>query len=910
MEEELIEYLCTAPCLALVGSGPSADCGLPTWRTLAEQILERIQARSLPDKQTEAIETAFAQGTYPLMFERVAKCKPLGDDFLYKNCIDLLTPSDTIGEIYDALVRMPIRAYFTTNFDDLLSRHLERAGLAPIPLKNTPADLAKVDVDTLSGYVIKLHGDFAGDSSLVLTEAQYDAVCFDPQFTYLRQFIQSYLLSRHFLIVRYSVRDPDIQGILKMNTFLFKRSTPIYALIANATAADVDEWDRKYNIRLIPYRASGTNHSQLRTLLKSLNDYVTTESLQPRRRLSIELRAAQSLYMWHKFQVQPQPDVRLDAFKALLLSIAVQKMSATGIVTKAELQAECRTATGIGGQEIEENLQKALDAACRDGFLAQTDSPEHYSVPKNTVRLVNKFGDQYNVLSSTFREQTKIDFRTATPQLSESELSNIADTVVEAVTNIFSERGIEVVNMIFAGQQPRLVGAAGLFRMILSNARRLQKPASQYAFVHYVTRLLSNPTSNQEHYLEYLSKAFVCIQALSMDPDGSRFRREFLSNRTLLVDDNVLIPLLAVEGSKFKFFDSLLKAALKAGLRLVTTSRAVDEVYDHLTWARSVVANNHGNPTEILGAALGHGRYRKNAFLDGWVRYAEDRPSTSFSTYLEAIFGEDMETRYVERRLLNEYRIDLMGFNDLAARNQEAFVVREEVEHFIAQKAQEREIPRSEHRMKAEAEVYTYLYFWQELAPDPALRSDWKSSFLSQGGFLNWIAQEGPYPLGRAVVVSSDALYELLVRLGETPTRFASFADVLHSSYLYSADYFVDRVRYGRFFGSLINEAERVYGEGLDAYRQHIDDSLTADFITQVEPLERPLLVDRLQTGLKAGLAELNRKYRDVVSEKEVLQRQLVAEQAKSANLAGRTQRMKKYGERVAKRLQRRRKRK
>lgn len=119
--------------------------------------------------------------------------------------------------------------------------------------------------------------------------------------------------------------------------------------------------------------------------------------------------------------------------------------------------------------------------------------------------------------------------------------------------------------------------------------------------------------------------------------------------------------------------------------------------------------------------------------------------------------------------------------------------------------------------------------------------------------------------------MSPDSLFELLVRLGEAPTKFASFAEVLHSSYLYSADYFVDRKKYARFFGSLINEAEQVYGEGLEAYRQHIDESLTADFLAQVEPLERPLFVDRLETGLRAGLVEMEKKYRVVLSEREEL---------------------------------------
>ncbi len=154
--------------------------------------------------------------------------------------------------------------------------------------------------------MVKLHGDFDGNCFLVLTESQYDDVCYKSDFEYLRRFIQSYLLTRHFVIIGYSVRDPDIQAILKQNALLYKRTTPIYAFIANATQQDADEWDRKYNIRVITYRATAKDHSQLGILLGTIGEYVGNEPLPARQRLSVELRVAQSLYMWHKFQTTPQ----------------------------------------------------------------------------------------------------------------------------------------------------------------------------------------------------------------------------------------------------------------------------------------------------------------------------------------------------------------------------------------------------------------------------------------------------------------------------------------------------------------------------------------------------------------------------------------------------------------------------
>ena len=104
----------------------------------------------------------------------------------------------------------------------------------------------------------------------------------------------------------------------------------------------------------------------------------------------------------------------------------------------------------------------------------------------------------------------------------------------------------------------------------------------------------------------------------------------------------------------------------------------------------------------------------------------------------------------------------------------------------------------------------------------------------------------------------------------------------------------------------LINEAERIYAQGLNSYREHIDASLRAEVLAELEPLERPFAVERLESVLKADVAELTTRYRAVEAEKEELQKQLAAEKARTARLSRKAERMKKYGARVAKRNRRR----
>jgi tryptophan 2,3-dioxygenase len=71
--------------------------------------------------------------------------------------------------------------------------------------------------------------------------------------------------------------------------------------------------------------------------------------------------------------------------------------------------------------------------------------------------------------------------------------------------------------------------------------------------------------------------------------------------------------------------------------------------------------------------------------------------------------------------------------------------------------------------------------------------------------------------------------------------------------------HFLPMEKYRAFFSHLINDAERIYREHLEAFQAQIDSALKPEFFEDVEPLDRPYatasLQHRLEVAERAGRA-------------------------------------------------------
>jgi len=124
---QLITYLNSGKCFALVGSGPSTEMRYPSWRGMAEEAIALANAKRLSTPNAKALQGLIAKEDYTEIFERVASVLG-GVRSLVDGLKKTFVPKNDAGKAYDYLARWPFRCYLTTNYDDELFKHLSRLG--------------------------------------------------------------------------------------------------------------------------------------------------------------------------------------------------------------------------------------------------------------------------------------------------------------------------------------------------------------------------------------------------------------------------------------------------------------------------------------------------------------------------------------------------------------------------------------------------------------------------------------------------------------------------------------------------------------------------------------------------------------------------------------------------------------
>jgi NAD-dependent SIR2 family protein deacetylase len=197
----LVSSLASGRLILFVGGGISESLGLPDFRCLVQHVREELGLGEQP----------FNLGEYPVIAEAyLLKHGKLGalrswlDETLHPANIDI-----TRSEIHNLIVDLNFPIIYTTNYD----RWLERAFAArqrPFHKIASVADLTEPSGSRTE--IIKFHGDFEDDDSLVLTETSYfRRMSFESP---LDIRLRSDCLARPMLFIGYSLHDMNTRFLL------------------------------------------------------------------------------------------------------------------------------------------------------------------------------------------------------------------------------------------------------------------------------------------------------------------------------------------------------------------------------------------------------------------------------------------------------------------------------------------------------------------------------------------------------------------------------------------------------------------------------------------------------------------------------------------------------------------------
>lgn len=126
------------------------------------------------------------------------------------------------------LAGLPIRSFWTTNYDTLIENALRSVGKS-VDVKTSTENLAL----TVSGHdavVYKMHGDASAPDRAVLTKNDYETYHNDRRL--FMTALQSELASKTFLFIGFSFSDPNLDAVLsRMRSMLGSHVRPHYCLM-------------------------------------------------------------------------------------------------------------------------------------------------------------------------------------------------------------------------------------------------------------------------------------------------------------------------------------------------------------------------------------------------------------------------------------------------------------------------------------------------------------------------------------------------------------------------------------------------------------------------------------------------------------------------------------------------------
>jgi hypothetical protein len=200
--ELLRELRSDGKVIPFVGAGLSQPLGLPSWAELIDTIAKELNYD--PDVFT-------CNGTALQLAEYFVAVKgsigPLRS--IMDRAFDPSNETIAKSKAHSALVAMNLPIIYTTNYDRIIERAFELQGRPCHTISNID-DIATAPGTTTR--IVKFHGTFSDDASLVLTESSYfDRLEFESAIDIQ---LRADTLGRSLLFIGYSLSDVNIRYML------------------------------------------------------------------------------------------------------------------------------------------------------------------------------------------------------------------------------------------------------------------------------------------------------------------------------------------------------------------------------------------------------------------------------------------------------------------------------------------------------------------------------------------------------------------------------------------------------------------------------------------------------------------------------------------------------------------------
>jgi hypothetical protein len=205
--KELARYASQGKLALLIGAGVSAGAGLPLWGAL----LDRLAADAgMAEEWQEVKSLNLPLLDQPLLIEKRLTQQRPGKSLGEAVC-EVLAPHHHYSLTHALLAGLPVREAVTTNYDQLFEAAWSEGEEGKEAVSKPPVLPYAIGPD-LDRWLLKLHGCVSHPQDIVLTRDDY--LEYAEQRGALAGVVQTLLITRHLLIVGFSLDDPNFYQIV------------------------------------------------------------------------------------------------------------------------------------------------------------------------------------------------------------------------------------------------------------------------------------------------------------------------------------------------------------------------------------------------------------------------------------------------------------------------------------------------------------------------------------------------------------------------------------------------------------------------------------------------------------------------------------------------------------------------
>lgn len=840
---DLIAKINGGRCCVLVAAGPSCELGYPSWRDLAVRTYDRLREMKIVT-DSDSYEKYLSSSKYAELFRQIER--DLGNDrgALVGLIRSLLISSGETkhGSVYSLITSWPFACYLTTNYDDEIEKHLSGSGSHYTVIRNRREDFHHWH-DGASQLIQKLHSDLNHPGELILTSADYQKYYTDDSGGYYRQTLCAVFAMFDILIIGHSLSDPDIQWVLDVAKGMRSPARPIYFLATGFAMAEEQELVERYNIVLVQYANPNGDHAELRRLLRTFDGFI----LSRRRRGPVsvvdsrpdeEVEAAVAIYLYRHLQ-----GLRETRYLSPLILFGIHS-EADGEVAVSDICAlPVLTKITKGKEQFGDAIADSISDLTEQGLVTSGEG-----VARLTDAGRQKVGE-YRTRRAAERQRAYGQFRRRLKEqcseVSESDLRQCERLAEGAMVASFARRGSMVANKVFSDQGARAEELTDIFGHASEKAALIDSADVRIAFMDAFRDFLVEPTEAQRGYLASVTQGYFLYHLLGLDPRCGETRREIFGRTLWFCDSSVILPLIARGCHIYEYSRDLFKMLREEDALLATTPKLMQEAWEHLEWAEKLVSRVGVDSDEFRRAASVGGSYRKNLFVDGFIRLNAVGEVGRFEDYLELVLGDRGVTQRAFEKKIVDQGIRVIKLSDLKGFEQEDWGEVEASKGDIQSKREERGTYRGELQVASEAEIWVVV---QKLRSGTygidGVEHPERTYFVSQSRIIDLVFD--------AEVVTTwapEALYRYVASL---PGRAMS-ADLLHQcmlgEYFYAGLDFVDRQRYEQFFGPMIDAAKASFERQRKGYIRDLEEGAGEwldEAFARTPELEKPLFVSQM----------------------------------------------------------------